>query len=115
MGELTVPGIPQETDGRFYRMTITIFALDAPDDLDYDPTPLIEVSRIGAEVISWQTEELLLVEPVCSDCEDSLSSSDAVLEALDCIVQSELKDAWTLEAHMERKASLLRVLAGEEK
>jgi len=114
MVELTVPGIPQETDGRFYRMTITILALDAPDDPDYDPTPLIEVSRIGAEVIGWQTEELLLVEPLCSDCGDTIASRDAVLGAVDRIVQNELGDEWTLEAHMERKAAILRVVDEEE-
>lgn len=114
MVELTVPGIPQETDGRFYRMTITILALDAPDDPDYDPTPLIEVSRIGAEVIGWQTEELILIEPLCSDCGDTIASRDAVLGAVDRIVQNELGERWTLEAHMERKAAILRVVDEEE-
>lgn len=115
MGELTVPGIPQETDGRFYRMTITILALDAPHDPEYDPTPLIEVSRIGAEVIGWQTEELFLMEPVCPDCAEDASARDAVLEAVDAIVQQELGEEWTLEAHMERKAALLRIVDGEER
>ncbi|NDC18724.1 MAG: hypothetical protein EBZ87_00435 [Microbacteriaceae bacterium] len=115
MGELTVPGIPQETDGRFYRMTITILALDAPDDPEYDPTPLIEVSRIGAEVIGWQVEELFLMEPVCPDCAEDASARDAVLQAMDAIVQQELGEGWSLEAHMERKAALLRIVDGEER
>lgn len=38
---------------------------------------------------------------------------DAVLHAVDRIVDAELGDEWTLEAHMKRKAELLAVIDGE--
>lgn len=38
---------------------------------------------------------------------------DAVLLALDRIVESELGDKWTLEKHMKRKHELLEIVDGE--
>jgi len=113
-----VSGIPQQTDARIYRMTITLVALDAPPDPDYDPTPLIEVSRIGAEVLSFDCEEMLLVEPVCAHCTDDLAEvreRDAVLHALDAIVTAELGSEWTLDGHMARKSELLNIIDTEDK
>jgi hypothetical protein len=42
-----------------------------------------------------------------------LRQIDAVLWALDKIVEHELGDSWTLEAHMARKGELLEVIYPE--
>ena len=42
-----------------------------------------------------------------------LEQIDAVLWALDQVVEHQLGDAWTFEAHMARKAELLEVIRPE--
>jgi hypothetical protein len=41
---------------------------------------------------------------------DQIRQRDAVLRALDAIVEHELGEAWSVEAHMTRKAELLRMV-----
>jgi len=114
MGEL-MHGEVAPTDARIYRMTITLVALDAATYSDFDPTTLIEISRIGAEVLSFETEELFLIEPVCSGCaDDHIAERDHLLSALDKLITAELGDSWTLDEHMEMKHRMLETIDNRE-
>ena len=118
MAQRIMTGAVHQPEARIYRMTITLVALHAePGDDDFDPTLLIDISEGEAQVIGWDTEELLLIEPACDDCQPnddlSISKRDAVLFALDDLVIHELGDAWSAEAHCKRKMEMLEIIDGD--
>lgn len=108
MGELA-HGKIVPTDARIFRYSITLVALDATQFPFFDETTLVEVSRIGAEVLSFETEELFLIEPVCEHCldDDEITERDGLLAALDKLVNAQLGDAWTLDEHIALKRKML--------
>ena len=104
------------TDARIFRYSITLVALDAAQYEDFDETTLVEVSRIAAEVLSFESEELFLIEPVCATCmdDDEITQRDILLAALDKLVTAQLGDKWTLDDHMALKHKMLETIDKEE-